>query len=105
MAVPALARCSMPRLATWRIDYHTGGSARGPSRCRQSLSHRLDPGQHLTRTRASMFTGGVKFERQKFNQAVAEMGASLLLLAAVGLLILALFHFTAADRGIVIERE
>jgi Ca2+:H+ antiporter len=33
------------------------------------------------------------------------MGASLLLLAAVGLIIPALFHFTAADRGVTIERE
>jgi len=33
------------------------------------------------------------------------MGASLLLLAAVGLIIPALFHFTAADRGIAIERD
>ena len=54
---------------------------------------------------ASMFAGGVKFERQKFNQTVAGMGASLLLLAAVGLIIPALFHFTVTDSGIVIERE
>ena len=53
----------------------------------------------------SMFAGGMKFERQKFNQTAAGMGASLLLLAAVGLIIPALFHFTAADRGVVIERE
>ena len=53
----------------------------------------------------SMFAGGMKYERQKFNQTAAGMGASLLLLAAVGLIIPALFHFTAADRGIVIERE
>jgi len=52
-----------------------------------------------------MFAGGMKYERQKFNQIAAGMGASLLLLAAVGLIIPALFHFTAADRGIVIERE
>jgi Ca2+:H+ antiporter len=53
----------------------------------------------------SMFAGGMKYERQKFNQTAAGMGASLLLLAAVGLIIPALFHFTAADRGVVIERE
>ena len=53
----------------------------------------------------SMFAGGMKHECQKFNQTAAGMGASLLLLAAVGLIIPALFHFTAADRGIVIERE
>lgn len=54
---------------------------------------------------ASMFAGGMKYERQKFNQTAAGMGASLLLLAAVGLIVPALFHFTAAERGITIERE
>ncbi len=54
---------------------------------------------------ASMLAGGLKYERQKFNQTAAGMGASLLLLAAVGLIIPALFHFTAADRGVAIERE
>src|SRR5256885_9957121 len=44
----------------------------------------------------SMVAGGMKYERQKFNQIAAGMGASLLLLAAVGLIIPALFHFTAA---------
>ena len=53
----------------------------------------------------SMFAGGIKYERQKFNQTAAGMGASLLLLAAVSLIIPALFHFTAADRGIVIEQR
>jgi Ca2+:H+ antiporter len=54
---------------------------------------------------ASMIAGGIKYERQKFNQTAAGMGASLLLLAAVGLIIPALFHFTAADRGVKIEHE
>jgi len=53
----------------------------------------------------SMFAGGMKYERQKFNQTAAGMGGSLLLLAAVGLIIPALFHFTASDRGVAIERE
>src|SRR5690349_23319616 len=53
----------------------------------------------------SMLAGGLKYERQKFNQTAAGMGASLLLLAAVGLIVPALFHFTAADRGVAIERE
>lgn len=53
----------------------------------------------------AFFAGGMKHERQKFNQTAAGMGASLLLLAAVGLIIPALFHFTAADRGVLIERE
>jgi Ca2+:H+ antiporter len=54
---------------------------------------------------ASMLAGGLKHERQKFNQTAGGMGASLLLLAAVGLIIPALFHLTAADRGIAVERE
>jgi Ca2+:H+ antiporter len=52
---------------------------------------------------ASMFAGGLKFERQKFNQTAAGMGASLLLLAAVWLIIPALFYLTAPDRGVAIE--
>lgn len=53
----------------------------------------------------SMIAGGLKYERQSFNQTAAGMGASLLVLAAVGLIIPALFHFTASDRGVAIERE
>ncbi|MCC6141907.1 MAG: calcium/proton exchanger [Nitrospira sp.] len=53
----------------------------------------------------SMVAGGLKYERQSFNQTAAGMGSSLLLLSAVGLIIPALFHFTAADRGVAIERE
>jgi Ca2+:H+ antiporter len=52
-----------------------------------------------------MFAGGMKYERQKFNQTAAGMGASLLLLAAVGLIIPALFHITASDQGVTIERK
>ena len=54
---------------------------------------------------ASMLAGGLKYERQKFNQTAAGLGASLLLLSAVGLIIPALFHLTASDRGPRIERE
>ncbi|HMU56164.1 MAG TPA: calcium/proton exchanger [Nitrospira sp.] len=54
---------------------------------------------------AAMIAGGVKYERQKFNQTAAGMGASLLLLAAVGLIIPALFHLTAASQGAAVERE
>lgn len=53
----------------------------------------------------SMFAGWLKFERQKFSQTVAGMGASLLLLAAVGPIISVLFHVTAADRVVAIERK
>jgi Ca2+:H+ antiporter len=52
-----------------------------------------------------MIAGGIRHERQKFNQTAAGMGASLLLLAAVGLIIPALFHLTDADRGTEIEHE
>jgi Ca2+:H+ antiporter len=54
---------------------------------------------------ASMIAGGVKYERQKFNQTAAGTGSSLLLLSAVGLIIPALFHLTASDRGAAVERE
>lgn len=53
----------------------------------------------------SMLAGGMRFERQKFNQTAAGMGASLLLLAAVGLIIPALFHYTAAQRSAEVEHE
>jgi Ca2+:H+ antiporter len=53
----------------------------------------------------SMFACGMKFERQKFNQTAAGMGASLLFLAAAWLIIPALFHFTASDHGVAVERE
>jgi len=52
-----------------------------------------------------MFAGGLRYEHQQCNRIAAGMGASLLLLAAVGLIIPAFFHFTAADRGVAIERE
>lgn len=53
----------------------------------------------------SMVVGGMKYERQTFNRTAAGMGSSLLLLAAVGLVIPALFHFTASDRGAQVEHE
>src|SRR5438094_8404650 len=53
----------------------------------------------------SMFAGGLKYERQKFNQTAAGMGASLLLLAAVAPIIPALFHFTAVEHGVAVEGE
>lgn len=54
---------------------------------------------------ASMIAGGLKYERQKFNQTAAGMGTSLLLLAAVGLIIPALFHYTASNRGVQTEHN
>lgn len=52
----------------------------------------------------SMVAGGVRYERQRFNKTAAGLGSSLLLLSAVGLVVPALFHFTAPDRGIAVER-
>jgi Ca2+:H+ antiporter len=53
----------------------------------------------------SMVAGGLRYERQRFNRTAAGMGSSLLLLAAVALIVPAIFHQTAADQGDIIERE
>lgn len=53
----------------------------------------------------SMVAGGVQYERQRFNRTAAGMASSLLLLAAVGLIVPAIFHQTAADQGDIIEHE
>jgi Ca2+:H+ antiporter len=53
----------------------------------------------------SMAVGGVRYERQRFNRTAAGTGASLLLLSAIGLVIPALFHWTAPQQGIEVERE
>lgn len=42
---------------------------------------------------ASFLAGGVRFKKQTFNSTAAGMSATLLLLAAVGLLVPALYHF------------
>ena len=54
---------------------------------------------------ASMVAGGIRYERQQFNRTAAGMGSSLLLLAAVGLIVPAIFHQTAADQGDIIEQR
>jgi Ca2+:H+ antiporter len=53
----------------------------------------------------AMVAGGLRHERQRFNQTAASMGASMLLLAAVGLVVPAMFHFTASGQGQAAERE
>ena len=53
----------------------------------------------------AMVAGGLRYERQRFNRTAAGMGSSLLLLAAVGLIVPAIFHQTAASQGDIIERE
>ena len=54
---------------------------------------------------ASMIAGGLKYERQKFNQTAAATGSSMLVLAAVSLIIPAMFHLTASERGMKVEHE
>jgi len=54
---------------------------------------------------AAMVAGGFRYQQQRFNRTAAGMGASLLLLAAIGLIVPALFHFTASAQGAKVERE
>lgn len=54
---------------------------------------------------AAMAAGGFRHRQQKFNRTAAGMGASLLLLAAIGLVVPALFHYTASAQGAKVERE
>jgi Ca2+:H+ antiporter len=54
---------------------------------------------------AAMIAGGVRYKEQRFNRTAAGNGASLLLLAAIGLVVPALFHFTASAQGRTVERE
>ena len=52
----------------------------------------------------AMLAGGVKYHRQTFNRTAAGMGASLLLLSAIGLIIPALFHHTKTNPSIGVEQ-
>ncbi len=57
---------------------------------------------------ASFLAGGLKFERQKFNPVAAGMAATLLALAAIGLLVPAIFHahlLVHHHEDVAIERE
>jgi Ca2+:H+ antiporter len=49
--------------------------------------------------------GGLKYQRQQFNRTAASVGATLLLLSAIGLTVPALFHFVARGLPHVIEQE
>ncbi len=53
----------------------------------------------------AMVAGGLRHERQRFNQTAAGMGASLLLLSAVGLVVPALYHGIASEQRLRVERE
>lgn len=48
----------------------------------------------------SFFVGGLKREKQQFNPTATSLGATLLLLSAIGLVIPALFHLVAAQSGV-----
>ena len=51
----------------------------------------------------SILCGGLKYERQKFNPTSASVGATLLVLSAIGLVVPAIFHFIV--RGTEAARE
>ena len=54
---------------------------------------------------ASLFAGGIRHSRQTFNATAAGMSATLLALAAIGLLIPAIFHASIViDSQLAIER-
>ncbi|MGH8647499.1 MAG: calcium/proton exchanger [Gammaproteobacteria bacterium] len=53
----------------------------------------------------SMVAGGLRYDRQRFNPTAAGMGASLLLLSAIGLVVPALYHLTASEQDLGVERE
>ena len=48
----------------------------------------------------SSFLGGLKYHTQTFNRTAASMGATLLLLSAVGLIVPSIFWWLTADRGL-----
>lgn len=45
----------------------------------------------------SILVGGVRYSRQKFNQTAASLGSTLLVLASIGLVIPAIFHYLVRD--------
>jgi Ca2+:H+ antiporter len=54
---------------------------------------------------ASFFAGGLRYTKQKFNSTAAGVSATLMLLAAVGLLIPAIFHFHVSFHHGVIDEQ
>lgn len=53
----------------------------------------------------SVVTGGLKHSRQKFNQTAASLGSTLLVLAAIGLMIPAIFHILVKNHPNVKEQN
>jgi Ca2+:H+ antiporter len=52
----------------------------------------------------SALLGGLKFHTQTFNRTAASMGATLLLLSAVGLVVPSIFHGIASGTSVGVER-
>ena len=53
----------------------------------------------------SIFTGGLKYEKQIFNRTAASLGSTLLALSTIALVVPAIFDFVAGQSGRVHERE
>jgi Ca2+:H+ antiporter len=54
---------------------------------------------------ASALYGGIRYPRQRFNPTAANLGATLLVLSAIGLVIPAIFHLIARNNPAAHERE
>jgi Ca2+:H+ antiporter len=54
---------------------------------------------------ASALAGGLKYQRQVFNRTAAGLGATSLVLSAIGLVVPALFHSVASDHPAAHEQE
>lgn len=53
----------------------------------------------------SALSGGLKFEKQKFNQVAAGVGATLMSLSAIGLVIPDVYHLVAGDQARIHEQD
>ncbi|MBI3951067.1 MAG: calcium/proton exchanger [Acidobacteria bacterium] len=53
----------------------------------------------------SVLVGGLKFERQQFNRTAAGLGATLLMLSAIGLVVPAIFHYIVRGSDMAHEKE
>src|SRR5437762_3334949 len=86
------------------MDAATALPAPGAPRRRLPLAA---PERHLLVLGGSILLGGLGREKQVFDRAAAAAGATLLALAAVGLVVPAVFHLVAdaAVRGAVVTPE
>lgn len=53
----------------------------------------------------SIFTGGLKYEKQTFNRTASSLGSTLLALSTIALVVPAIFDFVVDESGKVYERE